>query len=55
MFQWSDSCKKSFQELKARLTYALVLAITDGSDGFVVYYDVSRWVQVVSSYSMVRS
>ncbi|KAF3640037.1 putative ribonuclease H protein-like [Capsicum annuum] len=41
-FQWSDSCEKIFQESKTRLTSALVLAIPDGSDGFVVYYDASR-------------
>ncbi|KAF3626368.1 putative ribonuclease H protein-like [Capsicum annuum] len=41
-FPWSDSCEKSFQELETRLTSALVLAIPDGSDGFVVYCDASR-------------
>ena len=41
-FLWSDSCEKSFQELKTRLTFAPVLAIPDGSDGFVVYCNASR-------------
>ena len=41
-FQWSNPCEKSFQELKTRLTSAPVLALPDGLDGLVVYYDVSR-------------
>ncbi|KAF3661550.1 hypothetical protein FXO37_12888 [Capsicum annuum] len=42
MFLWSDPFEKSFQDLKARLTSAPVLALPDGSDGFVVYCDTSR-------------
>ncbi|KAF3684292.1 hypothetical protein FXO37_01413 [Capsicum annuum] len=41
-FQWSDLYEKSFQELKTRITLALVLALTDGTDRFIVYCDVSR-------------
>ncbi|PHT63550.1 hypothetical protein T459_32600 [Capsicum annuum] len=41
-FQWLDSCEKSFQELKTRLTSVLVLTLLDGSDGFVIYCDASR-------------
>ena len=41
-FQWSDPCKKSFQELKTGLTSAPVLALPDGSDGFIMYCDASR-------------
>ncbi|KAH0644963.1 hypothetical protein KY284_032847 [Solanum tuberosum] len=36
------ACEKSFQELKDRLTSALVLTLPERSDGFVVYCDVSR-------------
>ncbi|KAH0773702.1 hypothetical protein KY290_010839 [Solanum tuberosum] len=41
-FVWSESCEKSFQELKDRLTSAPVLTLQEGTDGFVVYYDTSR-------------
>ncbi|WMV55440.1 hypothetical protein MTR67_048825, partial [Solanum verrucosum] len=34
--------KNSFQELKMRLTTTLVLTIPEGSQGFVIYCDVSR-------------
>nr|XP_009803207.1 PREDICTED: uncharacterized protein LOC104248608 [Nicotiana sylvestris] len=40
-FQWSDTCEKSFEELKKRLTSALVLTLPEGIEGFVVYCDVS--------------
>ncbi|WMV30124.1 hypothetical protein MTR67_023509, partial [Solanum verrucosum] len=41
-FIWSKKCEKSFQELKDRLTFALVLTLLEGTDGFVVYCDASR-------------
>ncbi|XP_075088199.1 putative mitochondrial protein AtMg00860 [Nicotiana tabacum] len=41
MFQWSDACEKVFEELKKRLTLALVLTIPEGTEGFVVYYNAS--------------
>ncbi|KAF3667033.1 hypothetical protein FXO38_08808 [Capsicum annuum] len=41
-FLWSDSYEKSFQELKTRLTSAPVLALLGGTNGFLVYCDVSR-------------
>ncbi|WMV20230.1 hypothetical protein MTR67_013615 [Solanum verrucosum] len=41
-FQWSDDCEKSFAELKTRLTTAPVLTLPEGSDGYVIYCDVSR-------------
>ncbi|KAH0679995.1 hypothetical protein KY290_022105 [Solanum tuberosum] len=41
-FQWSEACEKSFQELKKRLTNALVLTLPEGTQGFVVYCDASR-------------
>jgi len=41
-FQWSEGYEKSFQELKKRLTTALVLTLPEGTQGFVVYCDASR-------------
>ncbi|XP_070014085.1 uncharacterized protein [Nicotiana sylvestris] len=41
-FQWSNACEKSFQELKSRLTTTPVLALPEGTKGFVVYCDASR-------------
>jgi len=40
-FAWTEECEASFQELKQRLVSALVLAIPEGSEGFVVYSDAS--------------
>ncbi|WMV50068.1 hypothetical protein MTR67_043453, partial [Solanum verrucosum] len=41
-FIWSELCDKIFQELKDRLTLALVLTLPEGTDGFIVYYEASR-------------
>ncbi|KAH0658259.1 hypothetical protein KY289_027007 [Solanum tuberosum] len=41
-FVWSKACKKSFQELKDRLTSTPVLTLPEGTDGFVVYCDAYR-------------
>jgi hypothetical protein len=41
-FNWSESCEKSFQELKRRLTTAPVLTLPDIQRDFVVYCDASR-------------
>ena len=41
-FDWSHACERSFQELKDRLTFALVLALPSGSGGFSVYCDAFR-------------
>ncbi|WMV41613.1 hypothetical protein MTR67_034998 [Solanum verrucosum] len=41
-FQWSDECKKSFSELKIRLTTTPVLTLPDGSYGYVIYCDASK-------------
>jgi hypothetical protein len=40
-FEWSKDCETSFQELKSRLTSALVLALPKGHEGFIVYSDAS--------------
>ena len=41
-YEWVDACQQSFEELKGRLTSALVLALPNERDGFVVYSDASR-------------
>ncbi|XP_070010744.1 uncharacterized protein [Nicotiana sylvestris] len=38
--QWIKACEKSFQELKNRLTSALVLALLEGPDSYAMYCDV---------------
>ena len=40
-FDWSEACEKSFQLLKDRLTFALVLNLPEGTKGFVLYYQTS--------------
>ncbi|KAL0283002.1 UNVERIFIED_CONTAM: Retrovirus-related Pol polyprotein from transposon [Sesamum angustifolium] len=41
-FNWNDKCAQSFEELKNRLTSALILALPSGDGGYVVYTDASR-------------
>jgi ribonuclease HI len=41
-FSWTESCERSFQELKKRLTTAPVLTLPDIQRDFVVYCDASR-------------
>jgi len=41
-FTWTDNCEESFQELKRRLTSALILVIPDVVKSFEVYCDVSH-------------
>ncbi|XP_071912309.1 uncharacterized protein [Coffea arabica] len=41
-FIWTPKCESSFQELKKRLTSAPILALPDGVEGYVVYYDASK-------------
>ena len=41
-FVWTESCERSFQELKKRLTTAPVLTLPDIHRDFVVYCDASR-------------
>ena len=42
MFEWSESCEKSFQLLKDRLTSASILTLLEETKGFVIYRDASR-------------
>jgi hypothetical protein len=41
-FTWTDSCEKSFQEVKRRLTTAPVLTIQDIQQDIVIYCDALR-------------
>ena len=41
-FEWSNTCQRSFEELRQRLTTAPVLALPSGKDSYVVYSDASR-------------
>jgi hypothetical protein len=41
-FSWTDERQKAFEELKKRLTTALVLTLPDQSKRFTVYCDASR-------------
>nr|GEY97074.1 hypothetical protein [Tanacetum cinerariifolium] len=41
-FNWSENAKATFQLLKQNLCSALILALPEGSENFVVYYDASR-------------
>ncbi|GJU75550.1 putative reverse transcriptase domain-containing protein [Tanacetum coccineum] len=40
-FDWGEEQERAFQTLKDKLCNALVLALPDGPEDFVVYYDVS--------------
>ena len=41
-YEWSEACERSFQILKDRLTTTLVLNLSEGTKGFIVYCDASR-------------
>ena len=41
LFQWTDACQQSFDELKHRLTSAPILALPFGEGGYVVFADAS--------------
>lgn len=42
MFEWSEHCERGFEELKDKLTFAFVLNLLEGTEGFVEYCDASR-------------
>ena len=39
IFEWNDSCEKAFQELKRRLTSALILIVLKRGQRYIVYCD----------------
>ena len=41
-FHWDDRCKEAFQELKRRLTTALILIVPDRRQEYTAYCDASR-------------
>ncbi|XP_073273292.1 uncharacterized mitochondrial protein AtMg00860-like [Primulina huaijiensis] len=41
-FLWNDECEKIFCKLKEMLTSAPVLALPEGTEGFLVYTDASK-------------
>ena len=41
-FVWSEACQQSFDELKRKLTSALVLTLPSEQDGYIVYCDASK-------------
>ena len=41
-FDWDGRCEEAFQELKRRLTSALILIVPNRGQGYTVYCDVSR-------------
>ena len=40
-FKWTEACEKVFQKFKDKLTFAPVLTLPEGTEGFVMYYDAS--------------
>ena len=40
-FEWTETCEKSFQELKERLTSAPVLTLPKCVENYTIYYDAS--------------
>ena len=41
-FEWDDLCEKAFQELKRRLTLALILIVPKRGQRYTVYCDASK-------------
>ena len=41
-FVWDDSCERGFQELKRRLTLALILIVPERGERYIVYCDASK-------------
>ena len=41
-YEWNDPCERAFQELKRRLTSALILIVPERGQGYTVYCDASK-------------
>ena len=42
IFQWDAKSEESFEELKKRLISALILTLSSGNGGYVVFIDASQ-------------
>lgn len=42
-FEWNEVCARSLVELKKRLTFAPILTIPSGMEGFTVYTEASKY------------
>ncbi|GKD97588.1 putative reverse transcriptase domain-containing protein [Tanacetum coccineum] len=51
-FEWGDKQEIAFQQLKQKLCSAPILALPEGSEDFIVYYDAS--VKVLGVVLMQR-
>ena len=41
-FEWNNSCERAFQELKMRLTFALILIVLERGQRYTVYCDIFK-------------
>ena len=41
-YEWIDPCERAFQELKRRLTLALILIVPDRGQRYIVYFVASK-------------
>ena len=41
-FEWNDLCEREFQELKRRLTSALILIVSERGQRYTMYCDASK-------------
>ncbi|XP_070041003.1 uncharacterized mitochondrial protein AtMg00860-like [Nicotiana tomentosiformis] len=51
-FQWYDACEISFQELKSRLTMALVLTLPEGTKGFMLKEGIHKHMTMAFALGM---
>nr|GFC15140.1 putative reverse transcriptase domain-containing protein [Tanacetum cinerariifolium] len=52
-FEWGDEQENAFQTVKDMLCHALILALTEGPNDFVVYYDASNQGRVLMQRNKV--
>nr|GFA70137.1 putative reverse transcriptase domain-containing protein [Tanacetum cinerariifolium] len=53
-FDWSEKAEAAFKLLKQKLCSAPTLALPEGSENFVVYYDASELIAIVFALKMWR-
>ncbi|XP_074556858.1 putative mitochondrial protein AtMg00860 [Curcuma longa] len=54
-YEWTDACKKSFTELKRRLTSAPILTLPDSNEGFDCTATLPNWNSELYLCRMARS